>query len=79
MNCSCLEFPLTPLQATEKLKQVLETTEYSFVTSVLAKFTESHHILNAVVVLEHSKGKMTLLGAVFYSKNDRLIFAMEEK
>ena len=76
---TCLEFPLTPLQATEKLKQVLETTEYNFVTGVLAKFTETHHILNAVVVLEHSKGKMSLLGAVFYSKNDRLIFAMEEK
>ena len=72
-----LEFTLPPLEATRKLKQLLENPEYNFITTVLAKFTETNHVHDAIVVMEKFGTGLLVCGVVFYSGSERLIFAME--
>ena len=72
-----LEFTLPPLEATRKLKQLLENPEYNFITTVLAKFTETNRVRDAIVVMEKSGTGLLMHGVVFYSGSERLIFAME--
>ena len=72
-----LEFTLPPLEATRKLKQLLENPEYNFITAVLAKFTETNRVAYAIVVMEKSGTGLLVCGVVFYSGSERLIFAME--
>ena len=72
-----LEFTLPPLEATRKLKQLLENPEYNFITAVLAKFTETNRVRDAIVVMEKSGTGLLMHGVVFYSGSERLIFAME--
>lgn len=76
-NPARLEFTLPPLEATRKLKQVFDALEYNFITGILAKFTETNHVLDAVVVMEKFGTGLLVQGVVFYSGTERLIFAME--
>ena len=76
-NPASLEFTLPPLEATRKLKQLLENPEYNFITTVLAKFTETNHVRDAIVVMEKFETGLLVCGVVFYSGSERLIFAME--
>ena len=76
-NLARLEFTLPPLEATRKLKQMFDNQEYSFITTILAKFTETNHVLDATVVMEKFGTSLLVRGVVFYSGSERLIFAME--